>query len=108
MSPLARALSSRYGWSLAGLCLAALGQFWFMAVLLLGRQAETLLLCGVLACVFWFWCLWGYFLGKRRVGLILAGFCLAATLTISGMCLLDMLDVSDMGLLSRLAGAPRA
>lgn len=102
-----RTLSSRYVWSLAGLCLAAVGQFWFVAVLLVTRQVEALLLAGIIACVFWFWCLWASFLGRRKAGMLLAGCCLAATLALSALCLFDLLDISDTHLLSSRLGAPR-
>ena len=92
-------MHDHYTLSLVALCLAAVCEFWFMGVLLVTRQGNALLLFCIMAGVFWCWCLWGYFLRKRRAGLYLAGCCLAATLVLGGLYLLDMLDKSGVTLL---------
>ena len=93
-------MQSPYIWSLVALCFAAVCQLWFVGVLLLTRHGQTLLLLSIMECIFWFWCCWAFFLRKRRGGLILAGLCLIATLTISLLLLLGLLDTSDFSLLS--------
>ncbi len=70
-----------------------------MGVLLLTRQIEFLLLSGILASVFWFWCAWACFLRKLRPGLFLAGLCLLASLALTVLGLLDVLEVNGVTLL---------
>lgn len=81
------------------LCLVASLQAWGMGVLLLTRQIEFLLLSGILASVFWFWCAWACFLRKLRPGLFLAGLCLLASLALTVLGLLDVLEVNGVTLL---------
>ena len=81
------------------LCLVASLQAWGMSVLLLTRQIEILVLSGILASVFWFWCAWACFLRKFRPGLFLAGLCLLASLALTVLALLDVLEVNSVTLL---------
>jgi len=87
---------TNYGWSLAALGIAAIGQFWFVGVLLLGRRIEELLLGCIIACVFWAWLFWAHLLGRRRLGMAIAGFFLFASFTLAVLCLLDVFDVTGV------------
>ncbi|MFU2208926.1 hypothetical protein [Solidesulfovibrio sp. C21] len=92
---------SRYAWSIILLCMVAAIQFWFMSVLLLSRQTESLLFCSIIAFIFWSWCFWAYFLRKCRSGLLLVSLCLLGTLAMSVLFLLDLLDICDFFLIGR-------
>lgn len=78
------------------LFLLALGQVWGTSVLLVVRGTETLVLCSIVAGVFWLWGAWYSFLRQRRVDLVLTSLYLLLTLAVLGLCVLELGDVSDL------------
>ncbi len=91
---------SRYAGSIAALILVSLTQFWFMGVLLVSRQMESLLIGGIMGFVFWAWCFWAFYLQKRRTGLVFTGVCMLITLLSVVLGLVDMLEETGLQLTS--------
>ncbi len=89
------AMTVRFILRVALICILALGQAWVTGVLLLTGQMEILLLCSIIASVFWFWWSWSCFLHKRRAELVLSCVFLLLTMTLLALCVLEVMDMSD-------------
>lgn len=78
------------------LCLLVFGQAWGMSVLLLVRETEILMLCCIVASVFWMWWSWYSFLSRKKGVLVLTSVCLLLTLILLVLCAMDVGDVNTV------------
>ncbi len=91
-------MSSRSWLNIVVLIGVAFVQVWIFCVLFLTRQIEILMIGDVVACIFWAWYFWVYFLYKKRLEMVLSGGCLLFSLAFLILCMLDMLTDVDIHL----------
>ncbi len=76
---------------LAG-CLAVLAYGWLVAILLLTRQSDVLLLVSIVASTFFLWGAWYTFLRKYRMLFLLCMLLCLVSLGITSMAVMDVTD----------------
>ncbi len=84
-------------------CLLVLAYGWFMAVLLLTRQSDALLLTSIVASTFFLWAAWYTFLRKYTVLFLLSILLCLATFVILYVAVVDVTDPVLVGVMYHLA-----